>query len=137
MGILWVTGHCEISLNPVDIPTIVIFNSPPPPPMATIRRVQLEEPHTAMGTSSLVEVTWIEVLTSPFTTRLQLCGHSSVLQVSVWVASPEHSAPPMDGAGLLHSLVRVLFPPPQVLLQEEKELQVPQPPSIAKKEGHD
>ena len=56
-----------------------------------------------------------------------------MLQFSVWDASPEHSAPPMDGAGSLHSLVLVQFPPPQVLLQEEKELQDPQPPLIAKK----
>ena len=88
-----------------------------------------------MGTSSVVEVIWIEVLLSPFTSSSH--GHFSVLQVSVWVASPEHWAPPFAGTGLLHSLVLVLFPPPQVALQEEKELQVPQPPSIAKEEGHD
>ena len=90
-----------------------------------------------MGMSSSVELSLIEVIHSLFTTREQGHSSTSVLQVSVWDASPEHWAPPRDGGGLLHSLVRVLFPPPQVLLQEEKELQVPQPPSIAKKEGHD
>ena len=94
--------------------------------------VQLEEPHTVMGTSSVVEVIWIEVLLSPFTSSSH--GHFSVLQVSVWVASPEHWAPPFAGAGLLHSLVLVLFPPPQVLLQGEKEPQVPQPPFIVNPE---
>ena len=61
-------------------------------------------------------------------------GHSSVLQVSVSDAWPEHWAPPYAGAGLLHCLVRVRVPPPQVLLQEEKELQDPQPPFIANPE---
>ena len=84
-----------------------------------------------MGTSSVVEVIWIEVLLSPFTSSSH--GHSSMLQVSVWDASPEHWAPPFAGAGLLHSLVRVQLPPPQVLLQGEKELQVPQPPLISER----
>ena len=100
--------------------------------MASIRRVQLEEPHTVMGMSSSVELSLIEVIHSLFTTREQGHSSTSVLQVSVWDASPEHGAPPLAGAGLLHCLVRVRVPPPQVLLQEEKELQEPQPPLIAK-----
>ena len=98
--------------------------------MASIRRVQLEEPHTVMGMSSSVELSLIEVIHSLFTTREQGHSSTSVLQVSVWDASPEHWAPPLAGAGLLHCLVRVRVPPPQVLLQEEKELQDPQPPSL-------
>ena len=57
-----------------DFPNSLLPNiySPPPPPMASILRVQWREPHTVMGTSSVVEVTWIEVLLSPFTTSSQL-----------------------------------------------------------------
>ena len=85
-----------------------------------------------MGMSSSVELSLIEVIHSLFTTREQGHSSTSMLQVSVWDASPEHSAPPLAGAGLLHCLVRVRVPPPQDLLQEEKELQEPQPPFIAK-----
>ena len=61
-------------------------------------------------------------------------GHCCVLQFNVSDAAPEHSAPPLAGVGLSHTLVRVWVPPPQVLLQEEKELQDPQPPLIANPE---
>ena len=40
---------------------------------------------------------------------------SSVLSLLV---SPEHSMPPLAGAGLLQSLVLLSVPPPQVTLQD-------------------
>ena len=51
---------------------------------------------------------------------------SSVLSLLV---SPEHSMPPLAGAGLSQSLVLVRVPPPQVTLQEVHVPQVPHVPS--------
>ncbi len=48
----------------------------------------------------------------------------------IWDLDPEQLAPPLEGAGLLQSLVWVWFPAPQVTLQVDKELQLPQFPSI-------
>ena len=41
---------------------------------------------------------------------------------------PEHSLPPLDGAGLLQVLVRSCCPPPQVAEQLDHEPQLDQPP---------
>ena len=41
---------------------------------------------------------------------------------------PEHTAPPFAGVGLLHDLVRVCVPPPQVT-EHDSYTQDDQPPS--------
>ena len=46
-----------------------------------------------------------------------LPGHGSVLQSEVWLESPEQSAPPLLGAGLVQLLVLDLDPVPQLKLQ--------------------
>ena len=51
---------------------------------------------------------------------------SSVLSL---LLSPEHSMPPLAGAGLSQSLVLVRVPPPQVTLQEVHVPHVPHMPS--------
>ena len=43
-----------------------------------------------------------------------LPGQSGRLHTSVLVADPEHSLPPLAGAGLLHFLVLMISPSPQV-----------------------
>ena len=45
--------------------------SPPPPPMARILRVQLEEPHTVMGMASVVEVSIVELWRTPSISKTQ------------------------------------------------------------------
>ena len=47
--------------------------SHPPPPMASIRSLQLEEPHTLMVASSVVEVSILELLMTPSISNLQEC----------------------------------------------------------------
>ena len=44
-------------------------------------------------------------------------GQASRSQVAVSILSPTQSAPPLDGAGLLHSLVLSTTPEPQVTEQ--------------------
>ena len=51
-----------------------LYYSPPPPPIASIRRVQLEEPHTVMLTSSVVEVSIVELWISPLISKTQECA---------------------------------------------------------------
>ena len=46
---------------------------------------------------------------------------------------PEHSLPPLDGAGLLQVLVRSCCPPPQVAEQLDHEPQLDQPPFTEKR----
>ncbi len=56
-------------------------------------------------------------------------GHSCELQGAFSELDPGQAAPPLDGAGLLQSLVWDWVPPPQVTVQVENELQAPQFPS--------
>ncbi len=56
-------------------------------------------------------------------------GQSFSLQAVKLVSSPTQSAPPLEGGGLLQSLVWVLFPSPQEALHSEKALQFPHCPS--------
>ena len=57
---------------------------------------------------------------------------SSVLSLLV---SPEHSMPPLAGAGLLQSLVLLSVPPPQVTLQAVHVPHVPHMPSTGPMKG--
>ena len=45
--------------------------------------------------------------------QLNIPGQAGRVQTSVLVADPEHSLPPLAGAGLSHSLVLVRVPLPQ------------------------
>jgi hypothetical protein len=56
-----------------------------------------------------------------------------VLQDVDSVLDPEQVVPPLEGEGLLQSLVRDWFPPPHVKLQVPQELQAPQFPSVTHK----
>ncbi len=51
-------------------------------------------------------------------------------QVLVWLSLPTQSAPPLAGAGLLHSLESLLLPLPQVT-EQVPLVQADQPPSTA------
>ncbi len=51
-------------------------------------------------------------------------------QVLVWLTLPTQSAPPLAGAGLLHSLESLLLPLPQVT-EQVPLVQADQPPSTA------
>jgi hypothetical protein len=57
-------------------------------------------------------------------------GHNIVLQEKVSELGPGQVDPPVEGEGLLQSLVRDLVPPPHVTLQGPNELQTPQFPSV-------
>jgi hypothetical protein len=56
-------------------------------------------------------------------------GHGWSLQEKVAEFDPGQSSPPLEGAGLLQSLVWDWFPPPQVTEQVDKALQSLQLPS--------
>ena len=55
-------------------------------------------------------------------------GQHWVLQRRVCVLSPLQFLPPLAGAGLSQLLLRLLLPPPQLALQADQALQLPQPP---------
>ena len=55
--------------------------------------------------------------------------HNCVLQDAFSEPDPGQVAPPLDGAGLLQSLVLNWVPPPQVTLHVPDEAQLPQLPS--------
>ncbi len=65
----------------------------------------------------------------PIQNNVLLIGHRSVLQDVDSELDPEQVVPPLEGEGLLQSLVRDWFPPPHVKLQVPQELQAPQFPS--------
>ena len=56
-------------------------------------------------------------------------GHKSFLQGSVTDNAPTQFLPPFAGAGLLHFLVFVMVPPPQVLLHALNADHFDKPPS--------
>ena len=56
-------------------------------------------------------------------------GHGWSLHEKVAEFDPGQSSPPLEGAGLLQSLVWDWFPPPQVTVQVDKALQSLQFPS--------
>ena len=58
-----------------------------------------------------------------------LPGQLRSKQAMVSDADPTQSAPPPAGAGLLHCRVRVVFPSPHVLLQEDQTLHADHRPS--------
>ena len=56
-------------------------------------------------------------------------GHARVLQEAFSELDPRQDDPPLEGVGLLQSLVRNCVPPPHVTLHVPQELQAPQLPS--------
>ena len=59
-------------------------------------------------------------------------GQHWVLQLRVCVLSPLQFLPPFAGTGLSQLLLRLLLPPPQLALQADQALQLPQPPFTGK-----
>ena len=62
-------------------------------------------------------------------------GHNSFLQDFVIDNSPTQFLPPFAGAGLLHFLVFVMVPPPQVLLHALNLDHFERPPSTERRES--
>ena len=56
--------------------------------------------------------------------NILLPGHICVLQLlsSLAFPSPEQSLPPLDGVGLVHDLVRVIVPDPQLFVHALHEV---------------
>ena len=62
-----------------------------------------------------------------------LPGHTCILHLDTWVASPGQGRPLLDGIGLLHSRFRVFSPPPQEVEHQLQLCQFPQLPSTVNK----
>ena len=62
--------------------------------------------------------------------KYNLQVHVSVLHARVCSESPTQLFPPSKGGGLLHSLIRFLYPIPHDFVQPEYELHGPQRPLV-------